>query len=231
MSLSAVDFKNIKNMSSISSSEKKNLAILIIVKHKLSMYVKINKNDEFINEIYTWLDSNIINYTELEILFTTYYNTKDGTNLKNELFKLVKPIEEIASYLKEIALMNNKIGIGEITQDNILIVKAFALNLLDYWFNILQKNTYYYKDIYEFNYKEEIIRLNELNKNNSYGFKNKNKDEFREKLHLIYDNSIEIAEVISNYAFKIIIPNIKGRKDKNISKKRNSKDFNNKAKG
>lgn len=213
MNLSVVDFnKSIKDMSNISSFEKKNLAILILVKHKLTIYTSIRKDDEFINELYSWLDSNIISYRELEILFTTYYNTKDGTNLKNKLFKMVKPIEEIAIYLKETAIINNKVGLGEITQDNILIVKAFALNLLDYWFNILEKQTYYYKNIYEFDYQDELEKLNKTNKDNSYGFINKSKNEFREQLNLIYDNSIEIAEFISNYAFKIIVPNIKGRK-------------------
>jgi len=213
---------NFKNFSKISSFEKKNLAILIFVKYKLSMYVNMNKNDEFVNKLYDWLDSNIINYKELEILFTTYYNTKEGTNLKNELFKLVKPIEELAIYLKEIALINNKINIGAITPDNILVIKAFVLNLLDYWFNVLKKNTYYYKNIYDFNYIVELEKINKLNKNNSLSSKEVSKDEFIEQLHLIYDNSIEIAEFISNYAFKIIVPNIKGkRKDKNINKRGN----------
>ena len=223
MNLSTLNFNtSIKNMSSISSFEKKNLAILILVKHKLTIYTSIIKDDEFINKLYSWLDSNIFSYIELEFLFNTYYNTKYGTNLNNMLFKMVKPIEEIAIYLKETAIINNKVELGEITQDNILIVKAFALNLLDYWFNSLKKQTYYYKNIYEFNYQDELEKLNKANKDNSYGFINKSKNEFREQLNLIYDNSIEIAEFISNYAFKIIVPNIKGkRKDKNINKRGN----------
>jgi len=44
MNLSVVDFnKSIKDMSNISSFEKKNLAILILVKHKLTIYTSIKK--------------------------------------------------------------------------------------------------------------------------------------------------------------------------------------------
>ena len=113
----------IKNSSKLSSYEQKNLAILILVRYKLAFFVKQNPNDEFINKLYTWLENNVMNFRDIEIAFTTYNNTKDGTPLKNELFKIVKPLEELAVYLSKLAEMNNNIKNKDVDIDNTNLIK------------------------------------------------------------------------------------------------------------
>ena len=192
----------IKNSSKLSSYEQKNLAILILVRYKLAFFVKQNPNDEFINKLYAWLENNVMNFRDIEIAFTTYNNTKDGTPLKNELFKIVKPLEELAVYLSKLAEMNNNIKNKDVDIDNTNLIKAFILNLLDYWFHVLlpvnlKKQTLYFKEILEFGIDSELINFKKQFK--VFGYKDKESSKQREDLNIMYDSSYEIALFLFSY--------------------------------
>ena len=211
----------IKNSSKLSSYEQKNLAILILVRYKLAFFVKQNQNDEFINKLYTWLENNVMNFRDIEIAFTTYNNTKDGTPLKNELFKIVKPLEELAVYLSKLAEMNNNIKNKDVDIDNTNLIKAFILNLLDYWFHVLlpvnlKKQTLYFKEILEFGIDSELINFKKQFK--VFGYKDKESSKQREDLNIMYDSSYEIALFLFSYGYKIASVPVRGARKKKVRK-------------
>ena len=211
----------IKNSSKLSSYEQKNLAILILVRYKLAFFVKQNPNDEFINKLYTWLENNVMNFRDIEIAFTTYNNTKDGTPLKNELFKIVKPLEELAVYLSKLAEMNNNIKNKDVDIDNTNLIKAFILNLLDYWFHVLlpvnlKKQTLYFKEILEFGIDSELINFKKQFK--MFGYKDKESSKQREDLNIMYDSSYEIALFLFSYGYKIVSAPVRGVRKKKVIK-------------
>lgn len=211
----------IKNSSKLSSYEQKNLAILILVRYKLAFFVKQNPNDEFINKLYTWLENNVMNFRDIEIAFTTYNNAKDGTPLKNDLFKIVKPLEELAVYLSKLAAMNNDIKLKNIDVDNTNLIKAFVLNLLDYWFHVLlpvnlKKQTLYFKEILEFGIDSELINFKK--QFNVFGYKNKESSKQREDLNIMYDSSYEIALFLFSFGYKIASVPLRGVRKKKTKK-------------
>ena len=212
----------IKNSSKLSSYEQKNLAILILVRYKLAFFVKQNPNDEFINKLYTWLENNVMNFRDIEIAFTTYNNTKDGTPLKNELFKIVKPLEELAVYLSKLAEMNNNnIKNKDVDIDNTNLIKAFILNLLDYWFHVLlpvnlKKQTLYFKEILDFGIDKELINFKKEFK--GFGYKDKESSKQREDLNIMYDSSFEIALFLFSYGYKIASAPVRGARKKKVRK-------------
>lgn len=211
----------IKNSSKLSSYEQKNLAILILVRYKLAFFVKQNPNDEFINKLYTWLENNVMNFRDIEIAFTTYNNTKDGTPLKNELFKIVKPLEELAVYLSKLAEMNNNIKNKDVDIDNTNLIKAFILNLLDYWFHVLlpvnlKKQTLYFKEILDFGIDKELINFKKEFK--GFGYKDKESSKQREDLNIMYDSSFEIALFLFSYGYKIASVPVRGARKKKVRK-------------
>ena len=211
----------IKNSSKLSSYEQKNLAILILVRYKLAFFVKQNPNDEFINKLYAWLENNVMNFRDIEIAFTTYNNTKDGTPLKNELFKIVKPLEELAVYLSKLAEMNNNIKNKDVDIDNTNLIKAFILNLLDYWFHVLlpvnlKKQTFYFKEILEFGIDSELINFKKQFK--VFGYKDKESSKQREDLNIMYDSSYEIALFLFTYGYKIASVPVRGARKKKVRK-------------
>ena len=211
----------IKHSSKLSSYEQKNLAILILVRYKLAFFVKQNPNDEFINKLYTWLDNNVMNFRDIEIAFTTYNNTKDGTPLKNELFKIVKPLEELAVYLSKLAEMNNNIKNKDVDIDNTNLIKAFILNLLDYWFHVLlpvnlKKQHLYFKEILDFGIDKELINFKKEFK--GFGYKDKESSKQREDLNIMYDSSFEIALFLFSYGYKIASAPVRGARKKKVRK-------------
>ena len=211
----------IKNSSKLSSYEQKNLAILILVRYKLAFFVKQNQNDEFINKLYTWLENNVMNFRDIEIAFTTYNNTKDGTPLKNELFKIVKPLEELAVYLSKLAEMNNNIKNKDVDIDNTNLIKVFILNLLDYWFYTLlpinlKKQTLYFKEILEIGIGSELINFKKKFK--MFGYKDKESSKQREDLNIMYDSSYEIALFLFSYGYKIVSAPVRGVRKKKVIK-------------
>lgn len=211
----------IKNSSKLSSYEQKNLAILILVRYKLAFFVKQNPNDEFINKLYAWLENNVMNFRDIEIAFTTYNNTKEGTPLKNELFKIVKPLEELAVYLSKLAAMNNDIKLKNIDVDNTNLIKAFILNLLYYWFHVLlpvnlKKQTLYFKEILDFGIDKELINFKKQFK--VFGYKDKESSKQREDLNIMYDSSYEIALFLFSYGYKIASVPVRGARKKKVRK-------------
>ena len=211
----------IKNSSKLSSYEQKNLAILILVRYKLAFFVKQNPNDECMNKLYAWLENNVMNFRDIEIAFTTYNNTKDGTPLKNELFKIVKPLEELAVYLSKLAAMNNDIKLKNIDVDNTNLIKAFILNLLYYWFHVLlpvnlKKQTFYFKEILEFGIDSELINFKKQFK--VFGYKDKESSKQREDLNIMYDSSYEIALFLFSYGYKIVSAPVRGVRKKKVIK-------------
>ena len=208
----------IKNSIKLSSYEQKNLAILILVRYKLAFFVKQNPNDEFVNKLYTWLENNVMDFRDIDIAFTTYYNTKDGTPLKNELFKIVKPLEELAVYLSKLAEMNNDIKNKDVDIDNTNLIKAFVLNLLDYWFYTLlptnlKKQTFYFKEILDFGINEELINFKKQFK--VFGYRERELSKQREELNIMYDSSYDIALFLFGYSYKIASAPVKGARKSN----------------
>lgn len=199
----------INNASKLSSFEKKNFAILILARYKLAFFVKQNKEDEFINNLYCWLESNVMDFRDIDIAFTTYNNTKDRTPLKKELFKIVKPLEELAVYLSKIAEINNNMN-KEFASD-LFYTKIFILYLLYLWFNVFEKETYYFKEIHNFKIKEELQKIK------CVGYANIASLEDKDNINYIIGNSKEIATFLSNYVFKIFF------KPKSDYKKRDKK--------
>lgn len=192
----SIDLNIINNASKLSSFEQKNLAILILARYKLAFFIKQNEEDEFINNLYSWLESNVMDFRDIDIVFTTYYNTKDKTPLKKELFKIVKPLEELAVYLSKIAEINNNMK-KEFTSD-LFYTKVFILYLLYMWFDVFEKETYYFREIHNFKIKDELQKFK------CVGHANIDSLEDKDNINHIIGNSREIAIFLSNYAFKIV---------------------------
>ena len=150
-----------------------------------------------VNNLLGWLEENILDYKEIEVLYTTYYNTKDDTPLKKELFKLVKPLEELATYLSKIAEINKE-SENELT-DQLFYIKLYTLYLLYLWFEVDCKETYYFKDIYKFNFTEELRKINCL------GLKNIDTLEDKINIRMIIDKSKHISTFLTNYSYKIAV--------------------------
>ena len=162
-----------------------------------------------------------MNFRDIEIAFTTYNNTKDGTPLKNELFKIVKPLEELAVYLSKLAEMNNNIKNKDVDIDNTNLIKAFILNLLDYWFHVLlpvnlKKQTLYFKEILDFGIDKELINFKKEFK--GFGYKDKESSKQREDLNIMYDSSFEIALFLFSYGYKIASAPVRGARKKKVRK-------------
>jgi len=102
--------------------------------------------------------------------------------------------------LSKLAERNNTLKDENINNDELILIKAYTLNLISYWFNSLKKSTYYFKDIYNFKFEEELEKIN------------KNKSNDRRQLNIVYDYSIDISEFLSKYSYKIEISTIKGSK-------------------
>lgn len=204
-----MDMTIINNAFKLSSNEQKNLAILILARHKLSFFIKQVKDDEFINTLYSWLEKNVMDYREIDLAFTAYFNAKEGTELKKELFKIIKPLQEMGVYLSDIAkvdtsLTNNKECQIELPKN----IKVYVLSALSFWFSDLGKNTVYFNEIFNFKIQEELDKLNA--EFQGFGFKNRESE--RKQLNLIFDYAQEVAETVSKATFKIIVPVIKGKR-------------------
>lgn len=206
-----MDMTIINNAFKLSSNEQKNLAILILARHKLSFFVKQVKDDEFINTLYSWLEKNVMDYREIDIAFTAYYNAKENTQLKKELFKIVKPLEELAVHLSKIAEIDIKLTKEKFIEiQEPKVIKAFIVSVLYYWFVELKKTTIYFKEIYELKFLDELDKINKEFK--GFGFRNKQNEPERKKVELVYDYAVEMTNVISMSTFKIIVPVIKGKR-------------------
>ncbi len=71
-----IDLIKIKNISSLSMAEQKNLAILIVAKNELSR-LKEEDHDDFSRMILNYLNENVVSFDELDSLFTQYFEEKN----------------------------------------------------------------------------------------------------------------------------------------------------------
>lgn len=199
------EMKIMKTAPNLLPFEQKNMAILMTARHKLAIYTRKVKDDIFANTLLAWLEENVMDYKDLEILFLTYSNTRIGTFMSNSLFKILKPLEEIAVYLSEVAEVDMEVDWVK----NEEYVVPFVLNLLTYWFNILNKHTNHFRGAleYDYQYKLDEITAKFIKKDKNL-FKDKDAiiaDEKRAHLHNIFDKAVDVCETVSSYTFKTTV--------------------------
>lgn len=195
-----IDLIKIKNISSLSMAEQKNLAILIVAKNELSRLSK-KDCDSFTTKILDYLNQNVISFSELDSLFTEYFEEKNPMK-KNVIFKKIKPIEPLAVYLSEIAVIFNKVS-----KTHEITIKGFVYNLILYWFEAERRKSNYLSAISDIQFQPHIDELVKRTRENK---------ELRNELKDAFDNSIDISNFLLDFKLKPIIPNasIKGKRKK-----------------
>lgn len=195
-----IDLIKIKNISSLSMAEQKNLAILIVAKNELSR-LKEEDHDDFSRMILNYLNENVVSFDELDSLFTQYFEEKNPL-IKNSIFKKIKPIEPLAVYLSEIAVIFNKVG-----KTNEISIKGFVYNLILYWYEAEKRKSNYLSAISNIKFQPQIDVLIERTR----GIK-----ELRSELNGAFDNSTAISDFLLDFKLKPILPtiSIKGKRKK-----------------
>ena len=195
-----IDLIKIKNISSLSMAEQKNLAILIVAKNELSR-LKEEDHDDFSRMILNYLNENVVSFDELDSLFTQYFEEKNPL-IKNSIFKKIKPIEPLAVYLSEIAVIFNKVG-----KTNEISIKGFVYNLILYWYEAEKRKSNYLSAISNIKFQPQIDVLIERTR----GIK-----ELRSELNGAFDNSTAISDFLLDFKLKQILPtiSIKGKRKK-----------------
>ena len=195
-----IDLMKIENIATLSMAEQKNLAILIIAKNELSRLSK-KDCDSFTTRILDYLNQNVISFSELDSLFTEYFEEKNPMK-KNIIFKKIKPIEPLAVYLSEIAVIFNKVS-----KTHEITIKGFVYNLILYWFEAERRRSNYLSAISDIQFQPHIDELVKRTRENK---------ELRNELKDAFDNSIAISDFLLDFKLKPIIPNasIKGKRKK-----------------
>lgn len=195
-----IDLMKIKNIATLSMAEQKNLAILITAKNELSRLSK-KDCDSFTTKILDYLNQNVISFSELDSLFTEYFEEKNPMK-KNVIFKKIKPIEPLAVYLSEIAVIFNKVS-----KTHEITIKGFVYNLILYWFEAERRKSNYLSAISDIQFQPHIDELVKRTRENK---------ELRNELKDAFDNSIDISNFLLDFKLKPIIPNasIKGKRKK-----------------
>ena len=195
-----IDLMKIKNIATLSMAEQKNLAILITAKNELSRLSK-KDCDSFTTKILDYLNQNVISFSELDSLFTEYFEEKNPMK-KNVIFKKIKPIEPLAVYLSEIAVIFNKVS-----KTHEITIKGFAYNLILYWFEAERRKSNYLSAISDIQFQPHIDELVKRTRENK---------ELRNELKDAFDNSIDISNFLLDFKLKPILPNasIKGKRKK-----------------
>ena len=195
-----IDLMKIKNIATLSMAEQKNLAILITAKNELSRLSK-KDCDSFTTKILDYLNQNVISFSEIDSLFTEYFEEKNPMK-KNIIFKKIKPIEPLAVYLSEIAVIFNKVS-----KTHEITIKGFVYNLILYWFEAERRKSNYLSAISDIQFQPHIDELVKRTRENK---------ELRNELKDAFDNSIDISNFLLDFKLKPIIPNasIKGKRKK-----------------
>ena len=195
-----IDLMKIKNIATLSMAEQKNLAILITAKNELSRLSK-KDCDSFTTKILDYLNQNVISFSELDSLFTEYFEEKNPMK-KNVIFKKIKPIEPLAVYLSEIAVIFNKVS-----KTHEITIKGFVYNLILYWFEAERRKSNYLSAISDIQFQPHIDELVKRTRENK---------ELRNELKDAFDNSIDISNFLLDFKLKPILPNasIKGKRKK-----------------
>ncbi len=193
-----IDLMKIKNIATLSMAEQKNLAILITAKNELSRLSK-KDCDSFTTKILDYLNQNVISFSEIDSLFTEYFEEKNPMK-KNIIFKKIKPIEPLAVYLSEIAVIFNKVS-----KTHEITIKGFAYNLILYWFEAERRKSNYLSAISDIQFQPHIDELVKRTRENK---------ELRNELKDAFDNSIDISNFLLDFKLKPIVPNasIKGKR-------------------
>ncbi len=193
-----IDLMKIKNISTLSMAEQKNLAILITAKNELSRLSEKDR-DSFTTKILDYLNRNVISFSELDSLFTEYFEEKNPIK-KNTIFKKIKPIEPLAVYLSEIAVIFNKVS-----KTHEITIKGFVFNLILYWFEAERRKSNYLSAISDIKFQPQIDELIKRTKQDK---------DLRDELKEAFDNSIEISDFLIDFKLKPILPNasIKGKR-------------------
>ena len=181
-------------------AEQKNLAILITAKNELSRLSK-KDCDSFTTRILDYLNQNVISFSEIDSLFTEYFEEKNPMK-KNVIFKKIKPIEPLAVYLSEIAVIFNKVS-----KTHEITIKGFVYNLILYWFEAERRKSNYLSAISDIQFQPHIDELVKRTRENK---------ELRNELKDAFDNSIDISNFLLDFKLKPIVPNasIKGKRKK-----------------
>ena len=199
-----LDLTNLKNLTKISSFEKKNITILSIVRNELSRLYE-DDHDETSLAVLKYLESRVPDYKVIEDIFEDYHNEKNFYKKITKLQNLL-PIEEVGVYLNESAVIYNKFQkLSELS------IKAFSYNLIYDWFVGEKAKSVYIAALKELDFQKEIDKLIERTKNNK---------ESREDIKKAFENSIEISEFLNRFAFTVIIPK---RRNMNIVKRKKQK--------
>ncbi|MEV9477492.1 hypothetical protein [Aliarcobacter butzleri] len=193
-----LDLRNLKNISKLSSSEQKSLSILVVANMELSS-LNVEDRSSTIDALIKSFNESLPSFKQFDDLFNSYYSEKNITR-KNELFKQVKPLESIAMYFSEIALIFNTVP-----KTTAITKKAFAFNLLLHWFNIENTHSVYFNFIDNFSFQDEINKIIEETKEIEKLEKN-----IKNELYSAFDNSIQIVEYIKKFLPRIYIPKKKG---------------------
>mgnify|MGYP000266971095 FL=1 len=193
-----IDLMKIENIATLSMAEQKNLAILITAKNELSRLSK-KDCDSFTTKILDYLNQNVISFSELDSLFTEYFEEKNPMK-KNVIFKKIKPIEPLAVYLSEIAVIFNKVS-----KTHEITIKGFVYNLILYWFEAERRKSNYLSAISDIQFQPHIDELVKRTRENK---------ELRNELKDAFDNSIDISNFLLDFKLKPILPNasIKGKR-------------------
>ncbi len=192
-----LDLSNLKNIPVLSTVEQKNIAILVIARNQLSRLLPLDR-DLFSDYILEYLENNVPDFNELDSLFDKYFSETNPLR-KNSIFKQIKPIEPLAVYLSEIAVIFNK------TEKNSEItIKGFVYNLILDWFEAEKMKSSYLSELNTISFQPQIDDLIKRTKKDATE---------REKLNIAFDNAIEISEFLKDFKYKIFLPSkcIKGR--------------------
>lgn len=192
-----LDLSNLKNIPVLSTIEQKNIAILVVARNQLSRLL-LSDRDLFSDYILEYLENNVPDFNELDSLFDKYFSEANPLR-KNSIFKQIKPIEPLAVYLSEIAVIFNK------TEKNSEItIKGFVYNLILDWFEAEKMKSSYLSELNTISFQPQIDDLIKRTKKDATE---------REKLNIAFDNAIEISEFLKDFKYKIFLPSkcIKGR--------------------
>lgn len=193
-----IDLSNLKNIPSLSIMEQKNLAILVVARNELSRLLPLHR-DSFSNLILEYLVKNAPDFKELESLFDKYYSETNPIK-KSIIFKQIKPIEPLAVFLSEIAIIFNKTE-----KSSELTIKGFVYNLILDWFKVEKMESRYLSELISIDFQSQIDKLIKRTKENP---------EARAELHVAFDNSIEISQFLKKFRYTLLIPDkcIKGKR-------------------
>lgn len=194
-----INLSDLKNIPKLSSYEQKTVTILMLARNELERLEK-DDLDFFAKLILDYLKENVPDFNELEKLFDRY-NSEKNTFVRTSIFKKIKPIESLAVFLSECAVVYNKV---DKTSD--ITIKAFVYNLILHWFVAEEMKSTYLNEFASLDFQPQINKFIENTKENK---------EHREKLNRAFDNSIEIVEFLKTFSLKPIVPTMVIKKRRN----------------